>query len=421
MTNFGRLSKMNVGRFCLDNGLRVVHVEMPSTRMVALNMLFDVGSRDENPELTGIAHLLEHLMFCGTADIPNYDDVAQNAGALTNAWTNTDVTNYYITLPYQNVETAFCLESNRMCSLNLQPQSLRIQRQVVMEEFKQNTLNKPFGQAFQHLRSLAYTTHPYRWPTIGKNLEHINRISLADVEDFYTSHYAPNNAILAVVGHIGLQEVQRLAAKWFAHLPMGKVPERRLPRELPQHEKRTSTLHESTPTEALYMAFHIGSRSDPRFHVFDLMSDVLGGGASNRLREHLVYKSGMALHTNCFIDYSLDPGLFYISGKPAPGVALAELEEAVWHELQALSAQPIGHDEFRRVKNQFESRYVFDNLNHLNAATNLAFYELLGDVDQVNRQVERYENVTAGQVLQAASECLVENNCSLVAYSNEPE
>ena len=412
---------MNVGRFCLDNGLRVVHAEMPTTRMVALNLLFDVGSRDENPDLTGIAHLLEHLMFCGTTDIPDYDEVAQNAGAFTNAWTNTDMTNYYITLPYQNVETAFCLESNRMCSLNLQPQSLKVQQQVVMEEFKQNNLNKPFGQAFQHLRSLAYKTHPYRWPTIGRDLEHIARIGLSDVSDFYTSHYVPNNAILSVAGHISLEEVRRLAVKWFAHLPSGMVPERKLPQEPPQRGKRTLVLHESTPTEAFYMAFHIGHRLDTRFHVFDLMSDVLGGGVSNRLREHLVYESGLALYTNSFIDYSLDPGLLYVSAKPAPGVTLAELEAAIWHELHALSTQPLDHKEFRKVKNQFESRYVFDNLNHLNVATNLAFYELLGDVNLMNEQVERYGNVSAEQVLQTASECFVENNCSVVTYSNDSE
>ncbi len=407
---------MKVNRFSLDNGLRVVHAEMPETRMVALNLLFDVGSRDEDPELTGLAHLLEHLMFCGTTHVPDYDAAVQNAGAFTNAWTNTDITNYYITLPYQNVETAFCLESDRMCSLNLQPQSLKVQQQVVMEEFKQNNLNKPFGQAFHHLRALAYKTHPYRWPTIGKDLEHISRINLTNLREFYSYHYAPNNAILAVTGHISLNEVQHLAIKWFAHLPSGTAIARKLTPEPPQQEKSTLALQESTPTEAFYMAFHIGHRLDTRFHVFDLMSDVLGGGMSNRLRNHLVYKSGVALYTNCFIDNSLDPGLFYICGKPASGVTLTELEEAVWKEIQALSSQPVSQEEFRKVKNQFESHYVFDNLNYLNVATNLAFYELLGDANLMNEQVERYENVTAEQVLQSASECLVESNCSVVKY-----
>jgi len=416
MTNFGKPSRMKVNRFSLDNGLRVVHAEMPETRMVALNLLFDVGSRDEDPELTGLAHLLEHLMFCGTTHVPDYDAAVQNAGAFTNAWTNTDITNYYITLPYQNVETAFCLESDRMCSLNLQPQSLKVQQQVVMEEFKQNNLNKPFGQAFHHLRALAYKTHPYRWPTIGKDLEHISRINLTNLREFYSYHYAPNNAILAVTGHISLNEVQHLAIKWFAHLPSGTAIARKLTPEPPQQEKSTLALQESTPTEAFYMAFHIGHRLDTRFHVFDLMSDVLGGGMSNRLRNHLVYKSGVALYTNCFIDNSLDPGLFYICGKPASGVTLTELEEAVWKEIQALSSQPVSQEEFRKVKNQFESHYVFDNLNYLNVATNLAFYELLGDANLMNEQVERYENVTAEQVLQSASECLVESNCSVVKY-----
>ena len=287
---------IQVNHHTLSNGLRIVHNEDNSTQMVALNVLYDVGARDEDPEHTGFAHLFEHLMFGGSVNIPDYDVPVQNAGGENNAWTNNDITNYYITLPYQNVETGFWLESDRMLSLDFSPQSLEVQRQVVIEEFKQRNLNQPYGDAAHLLREMAYQNHPYRWPTIGKEISHIANATLEKVKSFFYRFYAPNNAILAVTGHISFDETVRLAEKWFAPIPAREIPKRQLPAEKPQTAIRRRSVERKVPVDALYMAFHMCNRYHRAYHAFDIITDLLSNGRSSRFIQTLVQEETVHLH-----------------------------------------------------------------------------------------------------------------------------
>lgn len=301
---------IQVNHHTLPNGLRIVHNEDNSTQMVALNLLYDVGARDEDPEHTGFAHLFEHLMFGGSVNIPDYDAPVQNAGGENNAWTNNDITNYYITLPYQNVETGFWLESDRMLSLDFSPQSLEVQRQVVIEEFKQRNLNQPYGDASHLLREMAYQDHPYRWPTIGKEISHIANATLDEVKNFFYRFYAPNNAILAVTGHISFEETVRLAEKWFGPIPSRNIPKRELPAEKPQTAIRRRSVERKVPVDALYMAFHMCNRFHAEYHVFDIITDLLSNGRSSRFIQTLVQeKKTLYLHRRLYF------------GKPRRGFA----------------------------------------------------------------------------------------------------
>ena len=281
---------IQVNHHTLENGLRIVHYEDKSTQMVALNLLYDVGARDEDPEHTGFAHLFEHLMFGGSVNVPDYDTPVQNAGGENNAWTNNDITNYYITLPRQNVETGFWLESDRMLSLDFNPKSLEVQRQVVIEEFKQRNLNQPYGDASHLMRELAYKRHPYRWPTIGKEISHIANATLEEVRTFFYHYYAPNNAILAVTGHISFDETLRLAEKWFGPIPKREIPLRRLPKEERQTALRRRTVERKVPVSAIYMAFHMCDRKHPDYYAFDMITDVLSNGRSSRLVHSLIHE-----------------------------------------------------------------------------------------------------------------------------------
>ena len=375
---------ININRYTLSNGLRVIHNEDNTTQMVALNLLYDVGARDEDPDHTGFAHLFEHLMFGGSIHVPDYDTPVQNAGGENNAWTNNDITNYYITLPRQNVETGFWLESDRMLSLDFNPRSLEVQRQVVIEEFKQRNLNQPYGDASHLLRALAYKVHPYQWPTIGKEISHIANATLEEVKAFFFKYYAPDNAILAVTGHITFEETVTLAEKWFGPIPRRNVAPRSLP-------------------------------AAPR------LSDLLSSGRSCRLVQHLVQEKQVFNSIDAYISGSIDEGLFHITGKPAPGVTLEAAEAAVWQELKALTEESVDEDELEKVKNRYESEQIFNNLNYLNVATNLAYFELTGKAEDINNEVNKYRSVTAGQIKEAAQKTFVRENCSTLYYkSNLP-
>ena len=279
---------MKINRHILGNGLRLVHSQDESTQMVALNILYNVGARDEHPEHTGFAHLFEHLMFGGSVNIPDYDTPLQLAGGENNARTNNDITNYYLTVPYQNVETAFWLESDRMLSLDFNERSLEVQRGVVMEEFKQRCLNQPYGDVSHLLRPLSYQTHPYQWPTIGKDLSHIANATLEEVKDFFFRFYAPNNAIIAVTGHISFEEAVRLTEKWFGPIPRREVPVRNLPVEQEQTEERRLVVERNVPLDALFMAFHMCDHLHPDYYAYDILSDILSNGRSSRLNQRLV-------------------------------------------------------------------------------------------------------------------------------------
>lgn len=407
---------IQVNRYTLANGLRIVHNEDDSTQMVALNLLYDVGARDEDPSHTGFAHLFEHLMFGGSLHIPDYDTPVQNAGGENNAWTNNDITNYYITLPHQNVETGFWLESDRMLSLDFSPKSLEVQRQVVIEEFKQRNLNQPYGDASHLLRELAYESHPYRWPTIGKEIAHIAQATLEEVKDFFFRFYAPNNAILAVTGHISFEETIRLAEKWFGPIPARNISPRQLPAEKPQTAIRRKTVERKVPVDAIYMAFHMSNRMHPDYYVYDMITDILSNGRSSRFIQSLVQEQKLFTSIDAYISGSLDEGLLHVTGKPVEGVSLEQAEKAIWKELEKMKTVPVSEQELEKVKNRYESEQIFNNINYLNVATNLAFFELTGKAEDINEEVGKYRAVTAEQIQATSARCFVPENCSILYY-----
>ena len=407
-----------VNRHTLDNGLRIVHSEDQNTQMVALNVLYNVGARDEHPDHTGFAHLFEHLMFGGSVNIPDYDTHVQNAGGENNAWTNNDITNYYITLPRQNVETGFWLESDRMLSLDFNEKSLEVQRHVVIEEFKQRNLNQPYGDVGHLVRGLVYKAHPYQWPTIGKEPSHIENATLDDVKDFFFRFYAPNNAILAVTGNISFEDTVALAEKWFGPIPSRDVRPRQLPVEPEQTEERRLTVVRNVPVDALHLIFHKCDRLHPDYHVYDMLSDLLSAGRSSRLIQHLVIEKQIFGSVDAYISGSIDAGMFYVVGKTAPGISLEEAEEAVWKELEAMKTEDIAEEEIEKVKNRYESEQIFSNINYLNVATNLAFYELIGQAEDINHEVEKYRSVTAERIKEVAKQTFVRENCSVLYYKS---
>lgn len=407
---------IEIGRHTLDNGLRIVHSEDKTTQMVALNLLYNVGARDEHPDHTGFAHLFEHLMFGGSINIPDYDSPLQQAGGENNAWTNNDITNYYITLPRQNIETAFWLESDRMLSLAFTPRSLEVQRQVVSEEFKQRYLNQPYGDMGALVRELAYRVHPYQWCTIGKDISHITQATLDEVKDFFFRFYAPNNAILAVSGNITLEETIRLAEKWFGPIPRRDVRPRNLPQEPVQQEERRLSVERNVPADALSMTFHMVERTHPDYYAFDMLSDILSNGRSSRLVQHLVKEKAVFSTVDAYISGSVEAGLFHIMGNPVPGISLEQAEEAIRQELELLKNEPIAEEELEKVKNKYESNFIFTNINYLDLATNLAYFELIGKAEDINTEVDKYRAVSASQIMRVAKETFVRENSSTLYY-----
>ncbi|MEG0889486.1 MAG: pitrilysin family protein [Bacteroides sp.] len=410
---------MNISKYTLANGLRLVHTQDESTQMVALNLLYDVGARDEHPDHTGFAHLFEHLMFGGSVHIPDYDAPLQLASGENNAWTNNDSTNYYLTVPRQNVETGFWLESDRMLSLDFNERSLEVQRGVVMEEFKQRCLNQPYGDVGHLLRPLAYRVHPYQWPTIGKQLDHIANATLEEVKEFFFRFYAPNNAVLAVTGNLSFEEAVRLTEKWFGPIPRREVPVRCLPQEPVQTEERRLTVERNVPLDALFMAFHMCDRHSPDYYAFDLLSDILSNGRSSRLNQRLVQQRPVFSSIDASISGSTDAGLFHIQGKPAPGVSLEAAEAAIREELNLLQTELITDAELEKVKNKFESTQIFGNINYLNVATNLAWFELNGQAEDLLKEVENYRAVSAAQLRAVAQKAFCRDNGVVLYYKKQ--
>ncbi len=403
-------------RFTLDNGLRVLVHEDRNTPMSVVNLLYDVGARDEHPDQTGFAHLFEHLMFGGSIHIPNYDHPSQSVGAQNNAFTSNDITNYYITLPAVNLETAFWLESDRMLGLAFSEKSLEVQRNVVCEEFKQRYLNQPYGDVWLRLRPLAYQLHPYRWATIGKELAHIEQAKMDDVKAFFNTHYSPENAILVVAGNVETEAVKQLAEKWFSPIaPTGKYL-RSLPAEPEQKEAKREVVHADVPQNSLYIAFHGPARLDPGYHAMDLISDLLSRGPSSRLYRRLVKERELFSEVNAYHTGSLDAGLFVVEGKPLPHVTMEMAEEAIWVELELLKTEYIGIYELNKVKNRIESTMVFAEMSILEKAMNLAYFELLGDADDLNGEVGRYVDVSAEDIRRQALELFRKENSSTLSY-----
>ena len=414
---------IEVNKYTLPNGLKLLHHKDESTEMVALNVLYNVGARDEDPDHTGFAHLFEHLMFGGSENIPDFDDPLQEAGGENNAWTSDDITNYYDVVPRQNVETAFWLESDRMLSLNFSQKSLDVQKQVVVEEFKQRNLNQPYGDISLLIRPLAYQKHPYQWPTIGKEVKHIEQATLEEVKQFFFSHYAPNNAILAVTGNISFEDAIALTEKWFGPIPARDVKPRNLPVEPVQTEARFLEVYRDVPMDAITKAYHKCARTDKDYHAFDILSDILSNGRSARLPQRLIMEKKLFSEVNAYISGSIEPGLFFVTGKPAPGVSLEEADQALQEELRALTEELVSEKELTKLINKIESNDVFSNIYFLNKATNLAYFELLGKAEDINTEVDKYLALTPEQIRRVAAETFRPENCSTLYYraKQQPE
>ena len=410
---------VNFERFTLANGLRVIVHQDTSTPMAVLNVLYNVGARDENPARTGFAHLFEHLMFGGSVNIPVYDEPLQMAGGENNAYTTSDLTNYYIQLPSENLETAFWLESDRMLSLAFSDNSLEVQRKVVCEEFKEHYLNKPYGDVWLKLRELAYEVHPYRWMTIGKELSHIENASLQDVKDFFFTHYRPKNAILVVAGNVTTERVRELAEKWFGPIESGETYSRELPVEPEQAVPKKLEVFAPVPLDAFYKTWHIYPRLDQRYYVSDLITELLSGGGSSRLYQALVKEKKLFSNIECYHFGTIDAGLLTIEGKLVKGVQMEEAEKAVEEELQKVKNEKISEAELQKVKNKTESQMAFEDMSVMNRANSLAFYELLGDATLMNEELKRYNSVTAEDIQALSREIFREENSSTLYYKSK--
>jgi predicted Zn-dependent peptidase len=403
-------------RFTLANGLKVLVHEDPTTPMAVVNILYDVGARDEHPDQTGFAHLFEHLMFGGSVNIPSYDEPLQRVGGENNAFTSNDITNYYITLPSVNLETAFWLESDRMLSLAFSEKSLEVQRNVVCEEFKQRYLNQPYGDVWLKLRPMAYKQHPYQWATIGKSLDHIENANINDVKAFFNRHYNPSNAIMVVGGDVKLEEVKRLSEKWFGNIPAAEKLPRLLPMEDDQTEERKETVQANVPLDALYKVFHMPARSESGYYAADLISDILSRGNSSRLFRNLLKDKKLFSDINAYLTGSLDAGLFVVEGKPLPGISMEVAEAAIWEELDRISTELVPEAELTKVKNKMESTMVFSEMSLLDKAMNLAYFELLGDANELNSETQKYLDVNSEEIRSQAKHIFRKENSSTLYY-----
>ncbi len=406
-------------RFILENGLEVLVHEDHSTKMAVTNIIYKVGSRNEIPGKTGLAHYFEHLMFGGSKHVPLFDSKLELVGGECNAFTNTDITNYYITLPAVNIETAFWLESDRMLCLNLNDKTIETQRKVVIEEFKQRYLNQPYGDAMHHLREMAYKTHPYQWPTIGRNIEDIEGYSREDVEDFYQKNYSPDNAVMVVAGDVSFQQIKGLAEKWFGDIPSRQVNYHKIPQEEEQNKKRTHILHADVPTDALYKAYHIPGRLQDGYLECDLITDILGFGRSSMLEQKLVKNTKVFASCNAYVLGSIDPGLMIFSGKMEKNQSAEEAEKILDEVIREFITNPISDLTLEKVKNQAEAMKTYESVQLINRAMNLAYYAHLGDPDLYQAEYENKTSITADQILEIAKETLVEENASVLYYKSE--
>lgn len=403
-------------RFTLKNGLKVIVHQDKSTPMACVNILYDVGARDEDENKTGFAHLFEHLMFGGSINIPNYDEPLQLVGGENNAFTTNDITNYYCTVPSENLETAFWLESDRMLSLAFTDKSLEVQRSVVIEEFKQRYLNQPYGDVWLLLRPLAFKNHPYKWATIGKEISHIETAVMDDVKGFFKKHYHPANAIMVVAGDVELKHAKELAEKWFEPIDAQPKTKRNLPLEEKQTQSRELTVHKDVPANAIYKTYHMCSRLDDNYYATDVLSDILSRGNSSRLYISLVKNKQLFSEINAYVSGDFDPGLFVVSGKLNDGIDVKVAESAIVEELEKLKNGSISDDELQKCKNKVESSITFSETDVLTKATNLAISELLGDANEINNEIEKYNKVTKDQLKAVANGIFQNSNCSTLYY-----
>ncbi len=410
---------LQFNRFTLSNGLKVIVHEDASTPMAVVNVMYDVGARDEDPAKTGFAHLFEHLMFGGSINIADFETPLNMAGGENNAYTSNDVTNYYIQLPAENLETALWLESDRMLSLAFSEKSLDVQRKVVSEEFKEHYINKPYGDAWFKLREMAYKVHPYRWMTIGKELSHIENAQLKDVQEFFAKHYTPVNAILVIAGNVKTDAVKTIVEKWFGDIPAGEKYVRDIQAEPVQDAPRKLEVKANVPLDALYKCWHMDKRLDHGYYVADLITEVLGGGSSSRLFQKLVKEKQLFSNIECYQFGTIDKGLLAIEGKLVKGVEMKEAEKAIDEELQNLMRKEISAKELAKIKNKTESAIAFEDMSVMTRANNLAFYELLGDAALFNSDREKYFSVTSEDILEYSKKIFDKNNSNTLYYYSE--
>ncbi|WP_369824000.1 M16 family metallopeptidase [Reichenbachiella sp. 5M10] len=407
---------MEYQSFVLDNGLKVIVHEDHSTKVAVLNLMYDVGSRDEDPEKTGFAHLFEHLMFGGSENISSFDEPLQKVGGNNNAFTSPDMTNYYVTIPSNNLETAFWLESDRMNALSFDPEVLEVQRKVVIEEFNQRYLNQPYGDAWLKLRPLVYQKHPYRWATIGKEIAHIEHATMEDVKAFFYKYYIPNNAVLVVAGDVTYTQVKTLSEKWFGPIPAGEAYHRDLPQEPIQTEERILHIEGDVPLDVFYKCYHMDGKLGSMYHTTDMLGDILGRGNSSRLYQALIKEQALLSSVSASITGSTDTGLLVISGKLKSGVSFDAVEEALQREFDRLIEEGLVEGELDRVKMQAESSHVFSEVELLNRAINLAYFTMLGDTDLMDQELIKINAVTEEGVIANAKKMLNKINCSTLYY-----
>jgi zinc protease len=406
-------------KFTLNNGLRVLVHQDTSTPMAVLNVMYDVGARDENPEQTGFAHLFEHLMFGGSINIPSYDDPLQLAGGENNAYTTNDLTNYYCQLPAENIETAFWLESDRMLSLAFSAKSLNVQRKVVCEEFKEHYLNKPYGDVWFKMRELAYTQHPYRWQTIGKELSHIENAKITDVKKFFRKHYCPVNAILVIAGNIQVEKARELAEKWFGPIPAGEKYNRTIMAEPKQLSARQSEAKAKVPLDALYKCWHMNDRLHEGYYATELITEILSGGGSSRLYQALVKEQQLFSNIECYHFGSVEAGLLTIEGKLVKGVKIENADKAVQIEIDKMKASLVEEKELQKVKNKTEASLAFEDMSVMNRANSLAFYELLGNANLMNEEWTKYQALTTEKIRQYCEQIFDNNNSNTLYYHSQ--
>lgn len=406
-------------KFVLSNGLRVIVHCDKTTPIVAMNIIYNVGSRDESVRHTGFAHLFEHLMFGGSVNIPKYDTPLEKAGGENNAFTNSDFTNYYLTIPKNNLEVAFWLESDRMMNLAFSHNSLDVQRQVVIEEFKQNYLNQPFGDVYLLLKPLAYKKHPYRWNTIGKDIKHIESATMDYVKSFYAKFYNPDNAILSITGDVQTSDIEKLANKWFGPIPAGKKIIRNYPEEPEQQSPRKKTVIRKESQNAVYMAWHMPKRTDIGYYHCDLISDVLSNGNSSRLFRRLVKDKSMFSDINAFVTGDIDKGLFIVTGKLINGTTVKNAISAINEEIDIISNELVDNVDFEKIKNKIESNIIFSNLSVLTKAMNLGYYELLGDAHKWDNELELYRSISREDIRNTASTILTPARQNLLIYNKQ--
>ncbi len=408
-------------RYTLNNGLTVILHHDDSTPLVAVNILYKVGSKNENPEKTGFAHLFEHLMFGGSKNVSSFDTIMQNAGGDNNAFTNSDLTNFYDIMPSDNLETALWLESDRMMQLDFSQKNLDIQKKVVVEEFKETCLNKPYGDLWHHLSSLTYKTHPYQWPTIGKIPKHIEDAELSDVKSFFNNYYTPSNAILVLSGKFDTNDAKRKIDKWFGSIPAGETFLDKVPTEDVQNEKRTEKLFRNVPSDAYYLAFHIVDRKHKDFATYDIISDILSGGRSSRFYQNLLKGSALFSNVSAYITGTIDPGLFVVEARYLNDADVDQGISMIWQELDRLKLEKVADQELQKIKNSMISSICFSEVSIVHKAINLAYYEMLGNVDLINNQEEEYNQVTSEDIIRLANQTFVESNSSEIYYLKKSE